>query len=58
MSEHTKGICKVCELLDNDKTIKSVIWCNFCQAAMCEPCERNWYRRGLAMIKQKTNGKG
>ena len=51
------GICKVCDLLDNDKTIKPVIWCNFCNAAMCEPCERNWYRRGLAMIKDKTNGK-
>jgi hypothetical protein len=48
-----KGICRVCELLDNDKTVKEVIWCNFCNAAMCEPCERNWLRRGKAAIIDK-----
>lgn len=54
-----KGICKVCELLDNNKETKEIIWCNFCNAAMCEPCERNWLRRGKAAIKQKlkTNEK-
>jgi hypothetical protein len=52
-----RAICKVCELLDKDTTIKDVVWCNFCQASMCEPCERNWLRRAEAMIlsKLKTN---
>lgn len=54
-----KAVCKVCELLDKDKSIKDVVWCNFCNAAMCEPCERNWMRRGKAMIltKLKKNEK-
>jgi len=50
-----KGICRVCELLDNDTKEKNIIWCNFCQAAMCKQCEANWYRRGLAAIKEKTD---
>lgn len=48
-----KGICKVCELLDNDKTQKEIEYCAFCNAAMCKQCERNWLRRGQAMIKEK-----
>lgn len=48
-----RAICKVCELLDKDTTIKKVVWCNFCNAAMCEPCEQNWLRRGQAMILSK-----
>ena len=49
-----KGVCRVCYLLEGDKREKKVIWCNFCNAAMCLDCERNWYRRGLAFIKEKT----
>lgn len=48
-----KGICRVCELLDKDTTEKEIVWCNFCQAAMCKDCERNWLRRGQAAILDK-----
>jgi hypothetical protein len=54
-----KAICKVCELLDKDTTIKEVIYCKFCDAVMCEPCERNLLRRAEAMMisKLKPNEK-
>lgn len=52
-----KGICRVCDLLDNDTSTKTVYYCKACKAAMCIDCESNWVRRGLAMIKEKTNGR-
>lgn len=52
-----KAICKVCELIDKDTSIKEVVFCNFCNATMCEPCERNWLRRGQAMIIDKLKSK-
>lgn len=48
----TKGICRVCELLDNDKTEKEIIYCNFCKAWICSLCENNWLRRGVAALKE------
>jgi hypothetical protein len=48
-----KAICRVCELIDNDKTIKEVIYCDMCKASMCKPCEVNWLRRGEAAILEK-----
>ena len=50
------SVCKVCELLDNDTTLKEVHYCELCKANICKDCEPNWYRRGLAAIKQKLNG--
>lgn len=52
----TKGICRVCELLDNDKTTKEITYCTFCKANICASCETNWLRRGKAALKDKTNG--
>jgi len=46
-------VCKVCEILDNDKTIKSGNWCEMCKAFICDKCETNWIRRGMAAIKEK-----
>lgn len=48
------AICKVCELLDNDITPKPVTYCEMCKEYLCEPCEKDWIRRGLAAIKQKV----
>jgi hypothetical protein len=48
-----KGVCKVCELLNNDTKEKEGKYCEFCKAFICNECEPNYYRRGLAMIKQK-----
>lgn len=50
-------ICKVCELLDNDTTPKKVSFCKACNEYLCEPCEKNWIRRGKAMIKSKIKSK-
>ncbi len=47
------GICRVCELLDKDTTIKEVFYCEMCNASMCRECEGNWIRRGKAAIKDK-----
>lgn len=46
------GVCRVCELLDNDKTIKEVFYCEMCNASMCKECEGNLLRRGRAAIKE------
>lgn len=50
--------CKVCYLLDGDDYIKRVTFCKVCNEYLCEPCERNLIRRGLAMIKQKLQNNG
>jgi hypothetical protein len=44
------GICKVCELIDNDKSIKPIIFCEFCNANICKSCEPNLLRRAKAML--------
>lgn len=48
---NTKGICRVCELLDNDKRKKVVNYCYLCKALICEKCEPNYLRRGMAALK-------
>lgn len=48
-----KQVCRVCELIDNDKTIKEVTYCEFCKAYICKECEPNLLKRGLAAIKDK-----
>ena len=46
-------VCRVCELLDNDTTIKEVVYCDTCKVYMCLLCEDNWMRRGRAAIIEK-----
>lgn len=50
------GICRVCELLDQDKTEKEITYCNFCKANICTSCETNWLRRGKAVLKEIKHG--
>lgn len=52
-----RAICDVCLLVDNDKTIKEVTYCKECNAYICTECYPNWFRRGMAAIKQKLNGR-
>ena len=52
-----KGICKACELLDKDHSIKEVKFCKVCEETLCEPCEKNLLRRAKAALKQLTNKK-
>jgi len=48
------GICKVCELVDGDKTIKTVSKCDLCHGVyMCKPCRANPLKRIEAYFKFK-----
>jgi hypothetical protein len=49
------GVCKVCELLDNDSTIKVVTFCASCNVYICEKCESDITRRFPAYLKTKVN---
>lgn len=44
--------CEVCELLDNDKSVKDCIYCHFCKAWICIPDQTNWDRRAKAATKK------
>lgn len=48
-----QGPCAVCQLLDDDKTVKTVYWCNTCSAHLCEPCSTRWDKRVVAFLKQR-----
>ena len=34
---NVNGVCKVCELLDNDTKVKVVKWCGVCGKYICTP---------------------
>lgn len=54
----TFGVCKVCELVDDDKSIKEVYECVICNAWICEKCQSNIGNRWKAAVKsakQKFN---
>ncbi len=51
------GICRVCELIDNDTTLKEVKYCELCKAYICKQCEPNLLKRGKAAIKDKLINK-
>lgn len=53
-----KGICKVCELLDEDISHKIVNYCDLCKQYLCKPCEGNLLRRARAMLKHKVKNGG
>jgi hypothetical protein len=45
--------CDVCFLLDGDVSPKAVLYCNLCDAFMCELCRKNkWRRAGAAIARQ------
>jgi len=51
-----RHICRVCELVDGDKTVKRVKYCEDCKAYLCEKCSNESFpypRRALAMTKDK-----
>jgi len=53
-SSVTNSYCRVCQLLDNDNTIKKVKFCGFCNAHICESCEGDIGRRFEAFKKAKV----
>ena len=40
--------CKVCELVNGDKTPKRVTWCDKCSAYICKECFDDWPKRAKA----------
>jgi len=42
------GVCKVCELLDNDTKVKTVKWCGVCGKYICKSCNTDYKRRWKA----------
>ena len=44
------GICRVCELLDTDISIKRTYYCQSCDATICFKCKPNMWRRAKAML--------
>ena len=47
------AICRVCELIDNDTTLKEVEYCELCKANICNECKPNLLKRGKAAIKEQ-----
>jgi len=45
------GVCKVCELLDGDKKVKKVTYCNMCGVHICNDCDSDIERRWNAFLK-------
>jgi hypothetical protein len=46
-------ICDVCQLLDNDDTLKMCVYCGFCEAWFCSKDRNRPDRRALAATKRK-----
>ena len=44
------GICRVCELLDTDISIKRTYYCQSCKSNICFKCRPNMWRRAKAML--------
>ena len=43
-------VCRVCELLDKDTTLKDCTYCDTCSAWICRNDLNNWARRGKAAL--------
>jgi hypothetical protein len=39
--------------VDNDSTFKEVVECKDCNAYICKPCQKNWFKRGVAYFLKK-----
>ena len=42
------GVCKVCELLESDLSVKVVKYCNLCGVYICNDCNKDFKRRWKA----------
>ena len=53
-SNPTIASCDVCILLDGDERQKpDVVWCQTCQAWLCQPCRMSAWRRWKAAWKRR-----
>lgn len=46
------GVCRVCELIDNNTAIKPVIFCGVCGQYLCDECRPNYGKRARAAVKE------
>lgn len=51
-SEGQKRICDVCEFY-GDKEVKSVYYCDICEAYICFDCEKKYGKRFLVALVKK-----
>jgi len=49
------GVCKVCELLDQDEKVKQVKWCTICGQYICDECNTDLDRRWAAFLKLRLS---
>lgn len=47
------GVCKVCELVDNDNAVKIVVFCDVCGVYICNTCNGDYIKRFAAYVKLK-----
>jgi hypothetical protein len=47
------GVCRVCELLDDDKQIKKVGYCEICKVYICYTCNKDLKRRWEAFLAHR-----
>ena len=52
MTEQSTGVCRCCELVDKDITLKPVKYCKVCDALICDLCRFNIIKRTKAFLKQ------
>ncbi len=45
------GVCKVCELVGEDNTVKDVKYCNMCGVYICTECNGDLEKRWSAFLK-------
>lgn len=49
------GICRVCQLVDNNEEIKPTEYCFVCDAWICKDCEPNLFKRAKAALIEMKN---
>lgn len=49
------GVCKVCELVDGDNSVKIVAFCSFCDVYICAKCNSDYIKRMEAFVLAKLN---
>jgi len=51
-----RGVCRVCELIDEKLRIKHVTYCESCNAWICAKCKPDLLRRAKAVLIDRFRG--
>jgi hypothetical protein len=52
------AICRCCEIVDGNTTIKRVCWCSQCRAYLCKDCIGNYPKRAIAFVENLAQKAG